>query len=210
MYRHHTGHSQSFGCMPGQLGCHCPLSPHDHMLPRNTAAIRDPSPHLHLTPTSLLSPASVPRPSPSLVEGVLDHVLVRHDVQPPLPALVGREEREVGHVRRVQARVALDLVREARVLVARLEDLAPDGVVRVVVLRQLRRVARLERLAHRAQLAHHGRVLGVRVAAGRQRAVRQPPLEALDLVVQLVALLPQQAQLVLQALGPLLQRQLHL
>jgi hypothetical protein len=51
-------------------------------------------------------------------------------------ALVGRVEAHVGDVASVQAGEALDLVREAAVLVPRLEQLAPHVVEARMVLRQ--------------------------------------------------------------------------
>ena len=55
-------------------------------------------------------------------------------------ALVGRVEAHVGDVAGVQAGKALDLVRKAAVLVARLQQLPPHVVEALVVLRQQRAV----------------------------------------------------------------------
>ena len=84
--------------------------------------------------------------------------LVRHRLAERGERLVGRVQREVAHVRRVQAGEAVDLVRVAARLVAGLEQLAPHGVEAFVVRAQHRRVLRLERAALVAQ-------------AGQQRVV---------------------------------------
>jgi hypothetical protein len=59
---------------------------------------------------------------------------VGHDVLLRPVALVGGVVAQVCHVAGVQARKPLDLVREARVLVARLHQLAPHRVEALVQL----------------------------------------------------------------------------
>jgi hypothetical protein len=70
--------------------------------------------------------------SPNVSRHQID--LVGHDVLLRPVALVGGVVAQIRHVAGVQARKPLDLVREARVLVARLHQLAPHGMEALVQL----------------------------------------------------------------------------